>query len=572
MSMDRRLAAGVLALALVTCAGCGGGGGTPSGDAGPDAGGCAPGTQDQNGDGVCNPDCSATACENGTCSVDGTSGLAACACDPGYAGDACDMLAAPDTAGLLFWLDADDPTSYVADVGTGALTSWDDKVGGLTSTIAAPGNAPLVVSDTLNGRPVVRFDGIDDEISWAGFTGLDSTDPSGEAEYTIFLVVETAIGSINGTLLEGLGATNQLLLHTTIQGLEFVHDPGTASTLTYSASNYVSSGWSSGAPHQVTLRKKNGEMSMWVDGSYRFTVPTADTNALDEALTLALGNGMTVNSMLDGDVAELIVAAGALDYEARIAVEDYLGVKWFGAAFTRNPTTFGLTTIWLDASQGTTITEAAGTVSAWANLGVDGGFFAPGGPNTTHPTRVSGALGGLDVIRFDGGDALVENGIDTYDGASSNAYTFVAILVPPGTGGTNTLFHTISGLNPGLRLDLLPSVPGLQYLHRWPSGATGGDAFAPTFTLDGARRILVSRSGPSYHFEVDDATSNLSGSADPALNIAGGFSLNWILGGDDVSPTTGLTGDIAEVVFMHAVLTSEEELALRNMLEAKWGL
>lgn len=574
-----------LALSMAVVCGCGSSSNPPADagtdasadagdDAGPDSGsGCAPGTQDANGDGTCQPDCANTSCGQGTCALDGTSGLAVCTCDPGYAGAACDGLNAPDTAGVLFWLDAADATSYVADPTTGAVSSWTDEVGGIVGTPASPPTtSPTLVASALNGRAVMQFDGVDDAVAWPAFAGLDTTSPTAPSEYTIFLVMQSAAST--GPVLTGNGTSNnQLFLETTVAGLQYTHDPGTGSpsTMTYGAGSYVSSAWSWDAPHIVTIRKKSSEISMWIDGSYRVTYPTADTTPLDESLGLLLG--FDGSQPFDGLVAELILAADGLDYDAREAIEDYLGAKWFGAAFPRNPTTFGMTTVWLDASRTSSLTLSADVVMAWANLGLDGGNFQNGGFPTARPTHVAGGLNGHDVVRFDGTDAIALNGIATYDGASGNAYTFAAVVTPPATGGTNTTFLATSGGNPGLRYDLLPSSPGMQYLHRWPAGTTGGDAFAPTFTLTNAHRLEVSRSGPSYQFQIDDQSSSQAGSSAPTANIGGGNALDWLIGGESLSaPTQGLNGDIAELIFMHAVLTAQEELALHQLLADKWGI
>lgn len=99
-----------------------------------DAGGnCAAGTQDENGDGQCNPNCASTACDNGTCDID-TDGLALCSCDEGYAGASCDELIMPDASSMAFWVDAADSTSVTLHPGGSGIATWTDKGTGAIDT------------------------------------------------------------------------------------------------------------------------------------------------------------------------------------------------------------------------------------------------------------------------------------------------------------------------------------------------------------------------------------------------------------------------------------------------------
>jgi hypothetical protein len=75
---------------------------------------CAAGYQDGDGNGTCEPDCATAGlvCPDGACVT--TSGVAACACNPGYAGDLCDTCAAG-------YQDHDDNGTCEPDCATAAL-------------------------------------------------------------------------------------------------------------------------------------------------------------------------------------------------------------------------------------------------------------------------------------------------------------------------------------------------------------------------------------------------------------------------------------------------------------------
>src|SRR5690606_29647932 len=80
--------------------------------------------------------------------------------------------------GLILWLDAEDYSS-----GT-----WPDKSGtGNTVSQNTSGNQPTLVTNGLNGNPVVRFDGTDDylDLEWNLPDDSLSTD-----SITIFMVLK----------------------------------------------------------------------------------------------------------------------------------------------------------------------------------------------------------------------------------------------------------------------------------------------------------------------------------------------------------------------------------------------
>ncbi|MFW6067205.1 MAG: hypothetical protein ACOC97_02625 [Myxococcota bacterium] len=574
MTYSERLgAAMVLALALsVGCGGDGGGGATDDDGGAPDGRTpeCPAGQQDVDGDGMCFPDCASTPCEHGRCAVDGDSGLAVCTCHDGYRGHTCEELDAPESGEVVFWLDADDSATITVD--GNAVEAWTDKgEDGIASTLQSSVFAPERVAGALNGRPVVRFDptGNAKYLHWDGVDGLV------DADYTIFMVARINAGS--DLVIDGNGSTQGLDLDANGSTIQLVHDADPdANQVVHSTSFYGDAGYTADEFHLLTLRRSSTELAIWVDGNYRYALPATSPTDLSEALDLYIGANEAVSQVFDGDLAELIVVADDLIYGQRKPIEDYLAAKWFGGAFERNPTAFGVARIWLDANQVDTLTTGAGgAVSAWSNLGLDGGYFGNASFADARPVLVDGAIGGRPAVRFDGGDALVQNEIDIL-GGEDGAYTVVLVLNPPSSGSEQLVFKaTTAGELEGLRMSLMPTVPNFTYQHVWPAGE-GGDAvdqFAPTLDPSGPLLVKIERSGGNYSVVYGDMTGTFSATSDPILAGDADSSLNWGIGGEEIAdPGDGLVGDVAELVVLNDAPGNSEETALLDLLRDKWGL
>src|SRR2546425_13097606 len=64
------------------------------------------------------------------------------------------------TNGLQLWLKAD---AGVTTNATGGVTQWvDQSPNGNTAAQTTDASAPLFVADAQNGKPALRFDGVDD--------------------------------------------------------------------------------------------------------------------------------------------------------------------------------------------------------------------------------------------------------------------------------------------------------------------------------------------------------------------------------------------------------------------------
>jgi hypothetical protein len=540
-----------LLMGPLLAAGCGG---DPDAQPGPDA---SPG--DSGSPDAATPDvsCDDVACEHGTCSV--TGGEATCTCDPGYRGDACDELDAPDPTDVLFWIDAADSATIETDT-EGRVLSWLDK-GPEEHTGEVPeveAEKPTLVPGALNGLPVVRFDEADSQMAtWQGEEGF-----TGGNTYTMFMVFR--LSEPGHAVLSGSGPGNSIDLwakSTGAQPLAFRHNPNGEDPSEVESSF----GWEAGAPRLVTVRRSNAYMSVWVDGRHRVDMPVTNTSSVSIS-ELNIGPGAA--SYFDGDVAELIFVGGELDLGRRRRIEDYLGAKWFGAAPETDVTTWASASVWLDASDSESLQHSSGVVGAWINRGHAGGAFSANIEDEVRPEIVSGGLHGRDVVHFDGDDFLWRNGVEWI---GSTIYEAYAVIVPAASGGTLTTFAALDGGDPGIRFDVLADAGLADFIHRWPAASSGGDIASLNVGGFGQPILVELRRHASTQGVHIGSDSHIIGPlAHGSIDAA---SLDFVLGAESAtSPAYGFVGDIGELIFVQGDTAGAERLALTAALREKWGL
>ena len=89
------------------------------------------------------------------------------------------------TAGLQLWLRAD---SGVDTLNGSTVSRWHDQSGNGNDAIQANASRqPLLVASALNGKPVLRFDGVNDKLGFTGTTHM--------TQFSLFLVINNHAGS-----------------------------------------------------------------------------------------------------------------------------------------------------------------------------------------------------------------------------------------------------------------------------------------------------------------------------------------------------------------------------------------
>lgn len=225
---------------------------------------------------------------------------------------------------------------FKADAITGlangsSVAIWPDSSGhGLSALQTVLSQRPTYVTGALNGLPVVRFNGTNNQVLTLNRPVQD--------DFTIFCVFRSTQGLSTGNqfyngagLVSGAaaGVTNDFgtSLFANGQACAGVGNPDTS----------ISSipGYNDGMPHVLTLRRteSSGEVDSYLDGNFVGS-QIGNTNSLNASAKLALGAQATLNNFFTGDIAEVLVYSGALPDANRQSEELSLFQKWGVAGAT----------------------------------------------------------------------------------------------------------------------------------------------------------------------------------------------------------------------------------------------
>jgi hypothetical protein len=244
------------------------------------------------------------------------------------------------TAGLQMWLRADTGV----DTLNGTVSRWHDQSGNGNDVIQTnTSRQPLLVANTLNGKPVISFDGLNDKL---GFTGT-----SHMTQFSLFLVINNHQGTVGNTgNVITFGASGDFG-HQWYMGMaipEFGSD---------TLGMFIGAGWVRGGTSGLVAYDQWRNLSVvanqtiwnttlqW-DGNDVPLVPGGSASFISVPLGDATGSGGGIGGA-DGvpfgtilakcDVAEVIVYNKAVTDSERLAVENYLSDKYNLATGIEDP-------------------------------------------------------------------------------------------------------------------------------------------------------------------------------------------------------------------------------------------
>jgi len=224
---------------------------------------------------------------------------------------------------LGLWLDAGVGVTLVS----GAVDAWADQSGN-GRNFSAPGatNRPAY-SGTLNGLPVLTFDGSTDYLLGGASSLSIAQNVSG---LTVIAVVKYATGVSQRVagISTGAGAT----------GVR--HQPG-VSTTAYTMSGRrldadglqtITGGTVTASPiiHSSVVRYSVATAGIFVNSASQVDTAflTAGNTSNTASLRFTIGCSLDLNQFVNGDIAEFIVYQRAISVAERNSVERYLSVKW----------------------------------------------------------------------------------------------------------------------------------------------------------------------------------------------------------------------------------------------------
>ncbi|HEB26682.1 hypothetical protein LCGC14_1923580 [marine sediment metagenome] len=220
-----------------------------------------------------------------------------------------------DIAGLQLWLDANDSATLFQDAakttaaGNGDVVgAWADKSGqGNDATQATTSKKPTRQDGIIGGLPVVRGDAGDDYLA---------TNTGALTAETIFIVAKHAVNNALGIMVDSTGAGDTRIVYSpivnrVIYSYDFVNA-------------IVSSGFTETDPIIITA-KHDGVTTLSL--SVNSDTPVTASRAVDSHTYLHLLSRSST-SMLNGDIAELLIYDSELSDGNITLVENYLSNKW----------------------------------------------------------------------------------------------------------------------------------------------------------------------------------------------------------------------------------------------------
>jgi alpha-tubulin suppressor-like RCC1 family protein len=216
------------------------------------------------------------------------------------------------TAGLSLWLKAD---AGVTNDANNAVTRWIDQSANVNDAVQnSPSTGPLLVANGLNGKPVVRFDGL------ASFMNLPDF-ASGFSQGEVFVIVRSTKTQPGANTLWVMGDDY-------IWNPEMYPDANGVVYETFGTRTQKNTGMPSQALdqfHLYNVSSKAGEFVSRMDGREFFR---SFTNIVFFPSAPLLGAGFYSDHRFGGDVAEILIFNRVLNQSERNGIGTYLNQKY----------------------------------------------------------------------------------------------------------------------------------------------------------------------------------------------------------------------------------------------------
>jgi hypothetical protein len=242
-----------------------------------------------------------------------------------------------DLAGCVGWWDASDATSITA---SGGLVSQINDKSGLAAHASqgTSGSRPTLVSNALNGRSVLRFDGGDALLG--NFASTISTNA-----YSVFAVCKMAVGGNNNRVLSVAGAASSDFASGSV--IPCCQNGGFFGQLSAYDGVAANVGAVSGFAGYALFSGVRGSTTV-TNAADGIKVAPASTTLTTPVTRFGIGAPAQGGAGgWNGDIAEVIYYSAALSDTDRARVEKYLQQKW---ATTTVPDPTPPVGAWLDKS------------------------------------------------------------------------------------------------------------------------------------------------------------------------------------------------------------------------------
>jgi hypothetical protein len=240
-------------------------------------------------------------------------------------------------ANLKLWFDGSDSSSMI--VSSGSVSQWNDKSGsGFNATQGTGANRPTLVTNVLNGKSVVRFDGSDDYLSFGTSQVFNDT-----LGYTVITVFKCTATGFAKTLFEANAGNSRWLRYdvaigdTTYGDISVSTNNGDANVRTgaiLSTSSFAKivvtyNGSGNATPSNYVIAKNNT-----IVASHAAVKEDTNVNPLaGSAFVAGTANKIGIygdgsSNPFQGDIAEIILYNRKLTDNELASLTAYLKAKW----------------------------------------------------------------------------------------------------------------------------------------------------------------------------------------------------------------------------------------------------
>ncbi|MBC7472248.1 MAG: DUF2341 domain-containing protein, partial [candidate division SR1 bacterium] len=452
----------------------------------------------------------------------------------------------PVTSGLSMRMDA----GTVATTGSN-VTSWTDQSGSYNDAVqnTVP-NQPILVNNAINGKPAVRFDGINDSL-----LTTNNIIPA-NSNYSIFTIDKrNAAPNALWPIVANVTSFN------TNQALHFGYQNNTTFRFAQFGQN-VDATVDGYIPNNASL--SSGTFDSTVGHKlYRNGLLLASDAALTGLTNtdkIAIGNWNN-SSFYYGDIAEILIYNRALSANEQKQVECYLSAKYGTGAVGCS----AKLKLHFDASSGTGQTVDGASVSTWEDKSGNGNN-AVQTISANQPTFQSGGINGKPSVRFNGAANTI---IGTQNNLILNS-SFTNYIVSKISG--NGLYYehsTDSNSNPDSSY-LYSTSDYSSFVKR--SGQSSAKVIGTNWGSNNTPQII----NQTYAGNNTDHNLYLNGTSQTltnpiASNVTGSASAPFFIGGRSTN-TFSITGDISEVITLGNNVASTQRTIIDNYLSAKYAI
>ncbi len=420
-------------------------------------------------------------------------------------------------SGAKLWLKSD--VGVVISSGS-SVSQWQDQSGN-GNNFTSSTTQPTVVTNVINGKPVIRFTTAPSYMTGGNFTSTS---------YTIIAVTKMA-GTGNARLVSS-------------QNVNWLMGYWGGSMNQFHANAWVTAAGgttSDAVPHMYVATSNGGTNALYNNGA----LVASNSNGLAAPGVLELNGWSNGSEPSNGDIAEVIYYDRALSATELAQLQSYIGTKY---AIPYNTTATFVTgpKIWIKADAGI-VRGSDGTVSRWKDIsGYGNDFTSPATAN--NPTYVANQINGQPVIRFTTAPKYM-----TGANLTATGYTMFAVAKMTGTANARLIssqnINWLMGYHNGTMYD--------YYFNGW--------VYDAGTTADANPHLFVLRNTGSASTVYGDGirlASNAAGVSAPGVLELNGYGAS----------TEMSNGDIAELIYFDRVLTDLETEQIAAYLASKYNL